>query len=417
MAKSRIIKILILILNVVLYLIYGNHIVFILFSSISTYYLGRIIKKNKNVFLVAFTYLLILMPLIFYKYIIQIANVHYLVPLGISYYTLSLISYISDIYHDKYACAKDLLYFLLYSLYFPCLFVGPIIRYNDFSVQIEKITFVSENAFSCFLRISFGLIKKLIIANKLNVIVLALSSHLEYTGLYVLFGCITYSILLYCDFSGGVDIVLGISKLFNIDLIENFNKPYLSETVKEFWQRWHISLGTWLKNYIYIPMGGNREGKRNTKINILVTLFISGAWHGMHYILWGIINGILVIINFKTKRKYINRLITFFSISLLWIFFIYNNTIVSLKMFLSLFKINGFSILKLGLNIWDYLVVVFFLILVIGYYRYEDKIISYMNKISLSKKIIFLLVLVVSILLFGNYGLDVNSKSFVYGNF
>ena len=225
MAKSRIKKILLVFINLFLYFIYGKNIFVLLTTSIITYFLGRLLLKNKNIFLVIFSYLVVLLPLIFFKYLINIIEINLLVPLGISYYTLSLISYLSDIYHDKYRPSSNLIDFFLFSLYFPCLFIGPINRYNNFSSEIEKMKFNKENLFNSLLRISFGLIKKMIIANKLTIIISTISSNTSYNGLYVLLACFIYSILLYCDFSGGIDIVLGVSKIFNIDLVENFNHP------------------------------------------------------------------------------------------------------------------------------------------------------------------------------------------------
>ena len=415
MAKSGIKRWLIVLLNLVLYFIYGNKILFILLASVGTYFFSKKLGKNKNFYLICFVYLFLLMPLVFFKYIINIANYSILIPLGISYYTLALISYVSDIVNDKYKPAKSIIDFLLYSLYFPCLFIGPINRYNDFSKEIKKIKFKKENIYASCLRICIGLIKKLIIANKLNVIIMTLSSNLELNGLYVLFGCFIYTIVLYCDFSGGIDIVMGISKLFNIDLKENFDKPYLSETVKEFWRRWHITLGSWLKDYIYIPLGGNRGSSISTKINVIATFAISGVWHGLHYILWGILNGIMVILNIKTNNKYINITITTILISLLWIFFIYNHTFLSIEMFISIFKGSKipFSIMAFSLNIWDYLIIIGCFVMVM-IYENKKKFLMFNNYYI---KFILVVFLILLILLFGNYGLDVNSNNFIYGGF
>ena len=415
MAKSRIKRVLIVLLNLVLYLIYGNKILFILIASVGTYFLSKKLEKNKNFYFICFVYLFLLMPLVFFKYIINMVNFNILVPLGISYYTLALISYISDVYNGKYKPAKNIIDFLLYSLYFPCLFIGPINRYNEFEKEIKKIKFKKENIYSSSLRICFGLIKKLIISNKLNIVIMTLSSNTDLGGLYVLFGCFMYTIILYCDFSGGIDIVMGISKLFNINLKENFDHPYLSESVKEFWRRWHITLGNWLKDYIYIPLGGNRVSSFSTKINVLVTFAISGVWHGLHYILWGILNGIMVILNFKTKNKYINIVITMIVISLLWIFFIYNHTFLSIEMFISIFKGSKipFSIATFNLNIWDYLIIISSFIVVM-IYENKKKFLMFNNYYI---KFITIILLILIVLVFGNYGLDVNSKNFIYGGF
>ncbi len=415
MAKSRIKKLIILAISVLLYFIYGNKIYFIIIASIGAYYLGKKVEKNKNFYLLCFTCLFLLMPLVFFKYITHFTNINLLIPLGMSYYTLALISYISDVYNNRYKASNNIFDFLLFSLYFPCLFIGPINRYNDFQEEVNKARYKKENIYPSILRICFGLIKKLIISNKLSIIIITLSSNTELSGLYVLFGCFIYSFMLYSDFSGGIDIVLGISKMFNINLKENFDRPYLSESVKEFWRKWHITLGNWLKDYIYIPLGGNRVGAVTTKINVLVTFVVSGIWHGLHYILWGIINGILVITNFKTKNKYVNITITMILISLLWIFFIYNHTFLSIEMFISIFKGSKipFSLSQFSLNTWDYLIIIISFITVM-IYENKKKFLIYSNLIN---QVIVILLLILIILLFGNYGLDVNSNNFIYGSF
>ena len=416
MARSKIIKLLILLLSILLYFIYGNYLLIILLTSIFTYLLGNIITKNKNFFLIVITYLIVLLPFIFFKYIINITNLNLLQPLGISYYTLSLISYISDIYHNKYDKCHDLSDFLVFSMYFPCLFIGPINRYNDFYKEINKISFKKNNVYPSLLRIEIGLIKKFVIANHLMIIINTVATNLNYNGLYVLFSLFIYSIMLYNDFSGGIDIVLGISKLFNMDLIENFNHPFKSESIKEFWNRWHMSLGNFLKDYIYIPLGGNRVSKIKNKINIIITFLVSGLWHGIHYLLWGFINGILVILNIKTKNKYVNYFLVFIFISILWIFFIYNDTFLSIKMFISIFKdfnLSNFNILNLGLNIYHYLIIVLSLAIII---LYENKnILKNIN--NLYSKIIILLLIIFMVLLFGRYGINVNANNFIYGGF
>lgn len=421
MAKSRIKKILFLLINVFLYLYFGKNYFLLPVLTIFNFYFGNIVYKKKNSLLLIIGIIVNLLPLLFYKYITVITDTSFLIPLGISYFTLNYISYLSDMYHHKYQCCKKIVDFTLYSFYFPSIIIGPINRYGEFQEQINDIRFNKNNLDLCLLRIGIGLIKKIVIANKLSIIIATLNSDLSYTGLYVLFGLFIYSLLLYCDFSGGIDIILGVSKIFNIELMENFNLPFHSESVKEFWQRWHISLGNWLKNYIYIPLGGSREGKIKTKINILITFIISGLWHGINYLLWGVINGILVCCNFKTKNRYINIMLTFIFISILWIFFIYPNTLTAIKMFLSVFtdfNLSFFSdIFKLGLNIYDYVIIIICTAIVYFYDNKKDIISKKFMNVSIYQKLIILLLIIFIVLLFGTYGMDVNSNNFIYGNF
>ena len=418
---TRIKKLIIIILNLLLYFIYSHEILVILLTSFITYYLGKKIAKNKNVLLLIMAYAVLIIPFIFYKYFVGFININLLIPLGISYYTLSLISYINDLYYKKYLASDNLLDFLLYSIYFPCLIIGPIIRYNDFNKEISTLSFQKKYFFNSLLRIGIGFIKKIIIANKLSIVISTLSNNTDYNGFLVLLGAILYSVLLYCDFSGGIDIVMGISKMFNIELIENFNHPFKSESIKEFWKRWHITLGNWLKDYIYIPLSGNRVSNIRTKINILITFIVSGLWHGTSYLLWGIVNGILVILNFKTKRKYLNYFMTFIIISLLWTFFIYQDTFLSIEMLLSMFtKFNIYDISKifsLGLNAFDYLIILYFLFVIIYYENKRELIEKYFEKKSLNYKILWIFVIIFLVLLFGRYGIDVNINGFIYESF
>ncbi len=422
MMKDKKIKtILLILLNMFLYFIYSKTFFFLLFSSITTYFLVKKTAQKKNIFFIFLAYFLLLCPFIFFKYIIPFYEFNLLIPLGISYYTLSLFSYITDVLKKRYPASNNFLDFLLFSTYFPCLIIGPIIRYNDFDSQIQKISYNSQNTLNSIMRISIGLIKKLIIANKLNVVIFFLKANLDYQGVYVLLGTLLFSILLYCDFSGGIDIVLGISKMFNIDLKENFNHPFKSETVKEFWQRWHISLGNWLRDYVYIPLGGNRVNTFMTKVNVLVTFIISGLWHGINYLLWGIINGMLVMINLKTKYKILNCCLTFLLISLLWVFFIYQDPFVSLERLGTIFtKFNVWDLknfFHLGLNILDYFVICVFFFSVLYYENKNELILKYIKKKSIYYQIVIVLIIVLLILVFGRYGLDVNSNNFIYESF
>ena len=421
MAKSRIKYLLFLIINILLYFFFGKNFLFLLGTSIFTYYVGKIIYQKHSFWLIIFSLFLVLLPLIFFKYLMNIMELSFVVPLGISYYTLAQLSYLSDMYHKRYVPSDNIMDFFIYTFYFPCLFIGPINRYHDFSKQIKEISIKCDNVILGIIRIMLGLVKKLIIANKLGVITAMLANDLSLDGGYVLFGLFLYSIELYCDFSGGIDIVLGISKIFNIELFENFNHPFKSESVKEFWRRWHITLGSWLKDYIYIPLGGSRVSKVRTKINVIITFVISGLWHGIHFILWGLINGILVSFELKTKNRYFNIILTFVFISFLWIFFIYPDTITSIKMFITIFTKFDLSFVKnifnLGLNIYEYLIVLISIIGVLFYENKKEKIEVWFLKRKIEYQLIIILILIVLILLFGNYGLDVNSNNFIYGNF
>jgi D-alanyl-lipoteichoic acid acyltransferase DltB (MBOAT superfamily) len=206
--------------------------------------------------------------------------------------------------------------------------------------------------------------------------------------------------------------------------MENFDSPFYSESIKEFWRRWHISLGAWLREYIYIPLGGNRCGTLRKNINLLITFLISGIWHGINYILWGIMHGIFVMFgdSFKTPYKWLNRIATFIIVSILWSFFIWSDTFTAIKMIASIFTnfnitdvIN--NILNLGLTLSDWIVLFIFTLILLIYDGNKTKIKLITRNISPELKIVFLCTTILLILVFGIYGIGFNVNEFIYSNF
>lgn len=346
-----------------------------------------------------------------------------LVPLGLAYYTLQIISYLVDVYQKKYHACHNFLDYALYIFYLPCLFLGPINRFNEFQREVATSKFTKENFSLGFFRILWGLFKKLIIAGRATILLNNLTSF-NAGGAYALVACLLYSLLLYADFSGGIDIVLGFSRILGLNLPENFNQPFSKTSVKEFWQSWHMSLSRFLKDYIYIPLGGNRKGKLRQKINTLITFLVSGLWHGLNYIFWGLFNGILVAFLRLTKTKYpaLNRLIMFILISLLWIFFIYPDTITAFKMLISIFTTFNYgaffsNILNLGLDIANYIVLIIASLSLFIEESFKDKLLSKLRKASFEKKIVLAGILILIIILYGIYGIGFEVTDFIYSKF
>ena len=273
-----------------------------------------------------------------------IAVRNFIVPLGISFYTFSLIAYNVDCCKRVTAAEKNPFKFLLFVSYFPKVLQGPISSYDRLKEDglFKEHDFKDNNYLKSLFRISIGLIKKIVIANVLNLYVNASYANLD--GLFggsLILASLLYTIQLYCDFSGFLDITIGISNLFGINLEENFNIPYISSSIQEFWRRWHITLGNWLKKYLYIPLGGNRVPIWRWIINTLIVWLVSGLWHGANwtFIVWGLFNGVLLIINglpkIMRKKKGINDsdkqtnklikclgiVLTFALVNFAWIFF------------------------------------------------------------------------------------------------
>ena len=221
-----------------------------------------------------------------------------ILPLGISFYTFSAIGYIIDVSRGKTA-SRNLVDVALYLAYFPKITSGPIQRGKDFFEQIENKRIVGWSTFAPGIQIFvFGLFKKIVLADRLSVFVNQVyETPLAFGSGTVLFATLSYSLQIYFDFSGYSDMAIGVSKIIGIELPRNFNLPYLAYNVTEFWKRWHITLSSWLQEYVYISLGGNRKGKNRTYINLLLTMLIGGLWHGANwtYIFWGLLHGIALI--------------------------------------------------------------------------------------------------------------------------
>lgn len=267
-----------------------------------------------------------------------------ILPVGISFYTFQTMSYTIDIYRNKLSPTKDFISFASFVSFFPQLVAGPIERASNLLPQIlKKRNFSYEQGIQGFRLIVWGLFKKVVVADKLAPIVENIfSNYQDFEGGTLWLGVIYFAFQIYCDFSGYSDIAIGLSKLFGIELMSNFKFPYFSRNIGEFWRRWHISLSSWFRDYIYIPLGGSKKGKWKSIRNILIIFIISGFWHGANwtFIFWGLYHSILFIPSFifKANRKFVNSvvaengllpslretfqvLVTFLLITIGWVFF------------------------------------------------------------------------------------------------
>jgi len=225
-------------------------------------------------------------------------------PIGISFYTFQTMSYTIDVYYGKVKANRNFIdfgaYFGAYVTMFPQLIAGPIVRYADINEQLKsRKTSVSKFAQGVE-RFIIGLAKKMMFANTFGYIADSIFMHNPAdlsTGTAWL-GIIAYSLQIYFDFSAYSDMAIGLGKMFGFDILENFNYPYISRSIKEFWRRWHISLSTWFRDYLYIPLGGNRKGGNRTYVNLFIVFFITGMWHGSswNFIIWGLFHGLFLVI-------------------------------------------------------------------------------------------------------------------------
>ncbi len=274
----------------------------------------------------------------------SIAGTHFdisvvILPIGISFFTFQAISYIADVYKQKAPVVKNLSDFGFYLSFFPQLVAGPIVRAAEFVPQMyRKYRLRTEEAGHALFLIGCGLIKKIIISDyiSINFVDRVFDQPLLYSGFENLMAAYGYALQIYCDFSGYTDIAIGLALLMGFRLPANFNSPYQAHNITDFWRRWHISLSSWLRDYLYIPLGGNRKGRIRTDINLAITMLLGGLWHGadLRFVLWGGLHGAALILHkgwlrlFPTvtlkKKKtsvFFGTLLTFHFVVFCWIFF------------------------------------------------------------------------------------------------
>ena len=261
-----------------------------------------------------------------------------LLPIGISFYTFQAISYLVDVFRGKTAAVRNLPDFSFYLSFFPQLVAGPIVRASSFIPQLYQRFRLKKSEFShAIYLISKGLFKKMVVADflALNFIDRVFEAPMSHSGLENVFAVYAYSVQIYCDFSGYTDIAIGLALILGFKIPVNFNSPYQATSLTDFWHRWHISLSLWLRDYLYIPLGGNRKGHFRTYLNILVTMVLGGLWHGasIRFVIWGALHGVVLmgeklfrqLFGFGNKLSGVKKLVaTFFTfqlVSFTWIFF------------------------------------------------------------------------------------------------
>lgn len=441
------------------YLAAPNGIPVFLSMIIISYGLGIAIEKQRSretpvqyrKSFLAFSVLLVLLPLLTTKIwgFIPSSDHRYfwLAPLGLSFFTLQIISYLADIYKGTINSQRHFLKYALFISFFPQIIQGPIPRYEQLEQQLVTGHPFDEKNFSKSLHlILWGLFLKFMIADKASVVVNTVFDHYEgYAGFYVLTAGILYSIQLYTDFLSCVCISQGSAGLFGIRLVDNFRHPYRADSIKDFWNRWHISLSRWLRDYIYIPLGGNRKGNFRKYLNLMITFLISGFWHGrgLQFLLWGLLHGFYQVIGqltahvrsglyaiFRIPRdglfgKLLQRTTTFFLVMVGWIIFRANDISQGLSMLRSMFTtcnpwiLFDDSLFSLGLA-WKEWIILLLSILVLIAVEYLQEKICIRDRI-LAQPLVFRWLIYLAVIwiiwVFGSYGSDFIAQNFIYGDF
>lgn len=297
---------------------------------------------------------------------IRIKTIEIILPVGISFYTFQTMSYSIDVYKRKLEPTKDMISFMAFVSFFPQLVAGPIERASNLLPQFyKKRHFKYENAIDGLRQILWGLFKKVVIADNCAYYAdLIFNNSENYSGSSIFIGALFFTFQIYCDFSGYSDIAIGVARLFGFELMKNFSYPYFSRDIPEFWRRWHISLSTWFRDYLYFPLGGSKGSKWTIVRNTFIVFLVSGFWHGANwtYVFWGLLNAFYFLpylllnknrINLNiiaentvlpSIKEALNVLITFILIVLSWIFFRAENMSHALDCYNKIFSISFFKI-------------------------------------------------------------------------
>lgn len=364
---------------------------------------------------------------------IKANSLNIILPVGISFYTFQTLSYTIDVYKRKLEPTKDIVAFSAFVSFFPQLVAGPIERASNLLPQFyHKRTFNYENSIRGIKQIIWGLFKKIVVADTCAQYANEIfNNHQEYNSLTLILGAIYFSFQIYGDFSGYSDIAIGTSRLFGFNLMKNFSYPYFSRDISEFWRRWHISLSTWFRDYLYIPLGGSRGGNWIKIRNTIIIFVVSGFWHGANwtFIVWGALNAVyfLPLLLTNKNRTHTSSIIAMnssfpglkelFSVSFTyvltvfaWIFFRSNSISHALKYIDGIFTSNlGLEKINIERFSFEILPLIFFLILIEWIYRRHD------FPFDSGKKSFFAISLLIGlIIIFGSYS---EIQSFIYFQF
>ena len=369
-----------------------------------------------------------------------------LIPLGISFYTLQVISYLVDLARGELRVERNPFKLALYLTYFPLIMQGPISRYGQLGPQLwARHDFDLDRVRDGIQLALWGAFKKMVIADRAAIIVdKVFAPESGFEGISVLFAAVLYSIQIYADFSGCVDISRGVSQCLGIDLIKNFNHPYFAESVQDFWRRWHISLSSWLRDYVYIPLGGNRRGMCRKYVNVLLVFAVSGLWHGtgMNFFVWGLLHGIFQIIDVVRAKigmfvwrglgidasaflcRMCRIIVTFSEVTFAWILFRAQDCPHAVSIIKRMMAIRPRQLLdtpwvSLGLDRMDLAVLLVAIGLLLGMSIFQERksVRCFINNRQLCIRWFVSMAGIMSLVVFGMYGTGYRPLQFIYMQF
>ena len=429
-----------------------------LFSTLITYLSGILISKSKEdkvkklwVFLSIIINISILILFKYYSFLIDAINpvinqifsltipdsLNLLLPVGISFYTFKAISYTIDVYRNDTKVEKNIFRYALFVSFFPEIIAGPIDKSKDLLPQFYKEhKFNWNNLHYGVLLIAIGFFYKLVIADRAAIVVNQIFNNLENYinggGIYLIVASLLYTMQIYFDFNALSIIAKGSAKILGYNVIDNFKQPYFATSIKDFWRRWHISLSSWFKEYLYFPLGGSRKGFIRTQINIMIVFIISGLWHGAAwtFIIWGALHGLYQVIENiiyrkrKPKNTSLSRLsgliITFCLVSFAWIFFRANSLKDAWLIVKNLFNFGmpiDFNLF--GMNLLEFIIlgIALFIVFILELTSTKIDLLKKFYQKNIILRWIFYYILVFSIIIFGIYGPGFSTQEFIYIQF
>lgn len=425
----------------------------LLFSTIVTYLSGKYISKypkKKKTFLII-SLVINIGILFFFKYanffidnlnnilnIFKISNFNHLdilLPVGISFYTFQALSYTMDIYRGDVKEEKSFLDYALFVSFFPQLVSGPIEKSKDFLPQLKiKHNFDYDRVKKGLLIMLVGFIFKMVVADRIAIAVNTVYGNLSnYSGIILFITAILYSFQIYTDFYGYSLIAKGTAKVLGYELYDNFDSPYLSKSIKEFWRRWHISLSTWFRDYLYFPLGGSRTSYIKKIRNIMIVFLVSGLWHGASwtFVIWGLLHGLYQVIGILTSKlrekiKFNNKILsslkivfTFLLVTFAWIFFRASTFTDAIYVITNSFKNFDLNLMSLGLDKYN-LIFMFasvVLIVIFDILRLKVDLYRWLQKRNIVIRWIIYFALIWITLIFGIYGPGYSENTFIYIQF
>lgn len=376
-----------------------------------------------------------------------------LLPVGISFYIFQAVGYTIDVYREKLEPENNFLRYALFVSFFPQLVAGPIERSTNLLPQLQKVHEIkvwnTKRMQEGAIVMLYGYFMKMILADRIAVYVDTIfdpGTYGSYEGLPVVIAAILFSVQIYCDFAGYTYIAIGAAKIMGFSLMNNFDTPYLAVSIKDFWNRWHISLTSWFKDYLYFPLGGSRKGKLRKYVNIFIVFLLSGLWHGAswHYVIWGVVHGVMRVAGELTsgireklyqalhcKRdtaatKIWRMCCTFVLVTIAWVFFRGESVHQSLALIGNMFRefnpwvLSDGTLFQLGLDAkeWNVLLISILILLIVDILKYKKvRLTEWFMKQNLWFRWIVFYAGILAVVIFGVYGPEYNAAQFIYFQF